>query len=137
MADASLFTRIDQFKSVEGLKPGTWKVVPVRESNGSFSWEFHWVSPDPLNFDALPTEETCPQPVLDPLTDWEDIPYSRFAVDSGKICVLDKDMVERYIAHVGDVRLVIEVCQDPFSKKMGYQGVLPGGFFSESGSIAS
>ena len=96
-------------------------------------WQFQWLQPGPLDLANLPTAEPGPQPDLEPLTDWEDV--SRFNVDSGKMSVFDKDMMEGFIDHTGDERLVIDVCQDPFSSRMGYQGVLPGGFFSASCSM--
>lgn len=92
-------------------------------------WQFSWVSMGPLELDNLPTEGTCPQPTFVPLTDWQEV--ASFGVDSGKMSLMDKNMMETYIGLTGDQRLVIEVSQDPFSRRMGYQGVLPGGFFSK------
>ena len=127
VADANLFRSIDQFKSIPGLKPGIWKTTFVGEDKDILHWQFHWVAPGPLDLDNLPTEETCPQPRLE-TGDWEHI--DNFSVDSGKLSVFDKDMLTEFIAHTGDERMVIDVCQDPFSERIGYQGVLPGGFFS-------
>ena len=130
IADANTFRKIDQFLAVSGLRPGIWRVQWMNEQCGEIvHWQFHWVSPGPLDLDALPTIYTYLDPRLHPLGDWEKI--NAFSVDSGKISVFDRDMLQRYIAHTGDERLVIDVCQDPFSARMGYQGVLPGGFFSE------
>ena len=91
-------------------------------------WQFRWLQPGPLDLDNLPTLESVPPADVEPQTKWEAI--SQFNVDSGKMSVFDKDMMEQFIEHTGDERLVIDVCQDPFSDRMGYQGVLPGGFFS-------
>ena len=96
-------------------------------------WQFQWLQPGPLDLDNLPTSESVPPADVEPQTKWEAI--SQFNVDSGKMSVFDKDMMEGFIDHTGDERLVIDVCQDPFSSRMGYQGVLPGGFFSASCSV--
>lgn len=133
IGDANLFFSIKQFKQITGVKPGIWKTEYMNEEDNDgddiIHWQFHWVAPGPLDIDNLLTEDTCPRPQLEPLTDWEKI--HGFGVDSGKVCVLDMDMMRDYIGRTGDERLVISVCQDPFSERMGYQGVLPGGFFSE------
>lgn len=133
IANANTFLHISQFEQVSELKPGVWAARWLDKENECgdiIHWQFKWLQPGPLDLDNLPTSDPGPHPDLEPLTKWENI--SRFNVDSGKMGVFDKDMVEQFIEHTGDERLVIDVCQDPFSDRMGYQGVLPGGFFSTS-----
>ncbi|PSR93823.1 hypothetical protein PHLCEN_2v4718, partial [Hermanssonia centrifuga] len=130
VADANVLSRINQYRTVRGLKPGIWRTrwMDEEDDHGEIiHWQFSWVSTGPLELDNLPTEGTYPQPTFVPLTDWQEV--ASFGVDSGKMSIMDKNMMETYIGLTGDQRLVIEVSQDPFSRRMGYQGVLPGGFF--------
>ena len=132
IADANTFLRIDQFMSIPGFRSGLWKVEhsPKHHSMEALHWEFHWFAPGALDLAHLPTPASSPDPDL-PLGDWEEI-ENELVFSSGKISMFDKDMMLKYINHTGDERLVIDVCQDPFSDTMSYQGVLPGGFFGGS-----
>ncbi|KAF7792829.1 hypothetical protein EIP86_003929 [Pleurotus ostreatoroseus] len=128
VADANTFRSISQFNDVTGLRPGLWRAQHMGDVDASGAvvhWQFHWICPGPLDLDNL--QGIAPQP-LEPQTAWERL--DGLTVNTGKISLFDLDMLQDFIEYTGDERLVIDVCQDPFSERMGHQGVLPGGFFT-------
>lgn len=119
---------------MSSVRPGIWQAIFLEEDydrNDSFNWQFDWISDGPLDIHDLPTRENCPRPSFreEDLSEWSD--ECSLSVDSGKFTLCCQDMMEEWVRILENEHWAIQVAQDPFRSRQGYQGVLPGGFFSE------